>query len=449
QVKIRGFRIEPGEVEAALCALPGVSQAAVVPWPGTGGEVKLVAYVMAAAGALVDLEALRRALGERLPDYMVPAALVLLDTLPLTPNGKLDRKALPHPELAAGTPVVAPTTETEALVCTLFAEVTGAHDIGIDHGFFALGGHSLTAKRLVTRLRAQTGKDIPLRALFEHPTPRDLAPIIDRGPQQHSYTPLLPLRRTGTRPPLFCVHPASGMATCYRDLASHLDPDIPVWGLQARGLEAHEQPQGSIDEMAQTYLEAILAIQPTGPFHLLGWSFGGRIAHAMACKLEERAKKVALLVLLDTPTDGASPQQADDIDRRNFEDLAQLAGLDPDKLPEDRDQCLGLLLQAAIATGILPTGTPIDTANRIVDNFRNAASLTDRHNLGRSHAAILLLRAGRQPEYPEFEPIFAWENHTLSEVTRVTIDSTHHGMMQDQQAHDIAQHINGSYGLAT
>ncbi|HTP24353.1 MAG TPA: amino acid adenylation domain-containing protein, partial [Anaeromyxobacteraceae bacterium] len=190
QVKIRGFRIEPGEVEAALCALPGVSQAAVIPRPGTGGEVKLVAYVVAAAGALVDLEALRRALGERLPDYMVPAALVLLDTLPLTPNGKLDRRALPEPELPAGTPIVAPTTETEALVCTLFAEVTGAHDIGIDHGFFALGGHSLSAMRLVTRLRAQTGKDIPLRALFEHPTPRDLAPIIDRAGREESTSPV-------------------------------------------------------------------------------------------------------------------------------------------------------------------------------------------------------------------------------------------------------------------
>ena len=103
-----------------------------------------------------------------------------------------------------------------------------------------------------------------------------------REGQPHAYTPLLPLRKTGTRRPLFCVHPAGGMATSCRTLTDHLDPGLPVRGLQALGLEAPEHPRGSIDEMAQTYVEAVQAVKSTGPYYLLGWSLGGRIAHAMA-----------------------------------------------------------------------------------------------------------------------------------------------------------------------
>ena len=180
QVKIRGFRIELGEIEAALTGVPGIAQAAVVA-RDTAHEARLVAYVVPMSGISLDQDALRQALSKRLPDYMVPSAFVSLASLPLTRNGKLDRRALPEPEFAAGTSFVAPTTETEAWLCALFGEITGAGEIGIDHDFFRLGGHSLTAMRLVSRIREHTGKAIPLRALFDQPTPRRLAPVVDQA----------------------------------------------------------------------------------------------------------------------------------------------------------------------------------------------------------------------------------------------------------------------------
>src|SRR5690606_1033155 len=152
------------------------------------------------------------------------------------------------------------------------------------------------------------GLALEVRDLVQHPTPRALAGILGVAESRASYTPLLPLRTTGTRPPLFCVHPASGLARGYRTLAEHLT-DSPGWGLEARGLDGGDEPHATIEEMASAYLAAIREIQPSGPYRLLGWSLGGCIAHAIACRLETEGEVVSELVLLDTPTHpGASAE---------------------------------------------------------------------------------------------------------------------------------------------
>lgn len=167
QVKIRGFRIEPGEVEAALAGHPDVSRAVVLVRDG-----RLVAYVVAAA---VDADTLRRHAGRTLPEHMVPAAVVRLDRLPLTANGKLDRDALPAPSAQSGGR--APRTPQEEILCALFADVLGvpAHRVGADDAFFDLGGDSLLAMRLADRIRAALGTALPVRSVFETPTPAGLA----------------------------------------------------------------------------------------------------------------------------------------------------------------------------------------------------------------------------------------------------------------------------------
>ncbi|MGC5403609.1 amino acid adenylation domain-containing protein [Streptomyces sp. DT225] len=188
QVKVRGFRVEPAEVEAALTAHPGVTQAVVIARDGRGGGTgrQLVAYVVPtgtgdapatgdpAGPAGPDARALRLFVSERLPDFMVPSAFVVLDRMPLTPNGKLDRAALPEPEYTA-TAYRAPRTSREEILTGLFGEVLGVDRVGIDDGFFELGGHSLLATRLISRARAEMGIEIPIRKIFDLPTVAALA----------------------------------------------------------------------------------------------------------------------------------------------------------------------------------------------------------------------------------------------------------------------------------
>ncbi len=191
QLKLRGFRIEPGEIEAALLAQAGVSQAAVVARSEAGSAPRLVGYVVGSSGAAVDGAALRLALTRRLPDYMVPQAIVVLERLPLTPNGKLDRRALPAPELTSGRGYRAPRSPQEALLCGLFAEVLGVERVGLDDNFFELGGHSLLATRLISRIRAVLGVELSIRSLFEAPSVLELGGRLGAGSPAAARAPLV------------------------------------------------------------------------------------------------------------------------------------------------------------------------------------------------------------------------------------------------------------------
>jgi acyl carrier protein len=173
QVKIRGFRVEPGEVQAVIAGCPGVAQAAVVARQDAPGQVRLVAYVVGedAVVAAGLPAAVRELAASQLPGYMLPAAVIVVETLPVTVNGKLDRAALPAPDYAATAGSGrGPADAREEWLCQAFAEVLGLVSVGVDDDFFALGGHSLLAMSLVTMVRDRLGGELPLRAVFEAPT---------------------------------------------------------------------------------------------------------------------------------------------------------------------------------------------------------------------------------------------------------------------------------------
>ncbi|WP_284454878.1 amino acid adenylation domain-containing protein [Actinomadura madurae] len=320
QVKIRGFRIEPGEIEAVLARQPGVAQAVVVAREDRPGDWRLVGYVVPDPEAECDPARLRRAVALTLPDHMVPAAMVELGAFPLTPNGKLDRKALPAPDFAASTTDREPRTPQEQVLCELFAETLDLDRVGIDDGFFDLGGHSLLATRLVSRIRSVLDAEVTIRDLFDAPSVAELAARIDADHDDDPLAPLLPIRRKGHRPPLFCLHPAGGISWTYSGLLRYLDEDVPIYGLQARGLKSAERPAGSLDEMADDYIRHIRSIQPSGPYRLLGWSFGGVMAHLVATRMQARGADVETVVILDSypslpeldavadPADSAGPE---------------------------------------------------------------------------------------------------------------------------------------------
>ncbi|WP_084598963.1 non-ribosomal peptide synthetase [Actinoplanes subtropicus] len=174
QVKIRGFRVELAEVEAVLAAQPGVREAVVVAREDQPGERRLVGYVVSDAGEL-DTEEIRRRMGLVLPAYMVPAAVVGLISLPITANSKVDRRALPAPDLAGHASAKAPESETEKVLCALYAEILGLERVGVDDAFHDLGGSSALAMRLIARIREELGADLPIRQLFSSPTPAGVA----------------------------------------------------------------------------------------------------------------------------------------------------------------------------------------------------------------------------------------------------------------------------------
>ncbi|HEX6681372.1 MAG TPA: amino acid adenylation domain-containing protein, partial [Candidatus Limnocylindrales bacterium] len=294
QLKLRGYRIEPAEVEHALAAQPGVTRAVV-----TVHNERLIAY---AVGENLDGSVLRTRAAETLPAYLLPSTIVILDRLPLTPNGKVDRRALPTPEIRPA--ATHPRTATEATLCALFAEILDLPTVGPDDDFFALGGHSLLAMRLAARARSMLGTELSLRDLLSTPTPAALARHASW--QSHtegrsgSYDVLLPLRTTGDRAPLFCLPPVLGLGWSYAGLLGHLDPARPVYALQSPGLDGGPTAS-TVDELVDLYAGIIERSCPDGRrVHLLGWSFGGLVAHAVAARRQRDGAESGIVALLDS-----------------------------------------------------------------------------------------------------------------------------------------------------
>jgi len=304
QVKVRGYRIELGEVESALARHPGVRQAAVVVAPAPSGDPRLVAYFSSSGGEYAPRrEELRAFLAESLPEYMIPGAFVELDDLPLTSNGKVDRRVLPPPPedeaetASSGRP---PSTETERRVAAIWEDALGRAPISADDDFFLLGGHSVIAARVFAKIESALGVRLPLALLVQAPTVARLAALIDDRGWGSSWSSLVPLQPKGTKPPLFCVHPIGGNVVGYMDIARRLGEDQPLYGLQAVGLDGKRPRHKRIVDMADHYLSEIRQLQPAGPYHLAGSSFGGTIAFEMAHRLLAQGCEVAFLGMFDT-----------------------------------------------------------------------------------------------------------------------------------------------------
>ncbi|MGV9868717.1 amino acid adenylation domain-containing protein [Rhodococcus koreensis] len=376
QVKIRGQRVELEEIETALRRNTAVAQsaAAVYESPATGS--RLVGYVVPRPGADVDTRAVSAELAQRLPRYMVPNQIVVLEALPSTPHGKLDRRALPDPGVPRAHRFRPPTTRTEKLVTAVFADVLGTGLVGLDDNFFELGGNSLSATRAASRLHTSTHVEVRLDWFFTDATAESIAARISSSFAAASDVSaalevLLPLRADGEREPLFCIHPAVGLAWCYSGLTAHLRPDRAVWGVQSPAVTEGGDRFTTITDRAARYVQEIRRVQPRGPYHLLGYSVGGVIAHAMAVELRSCGEDVGVLAMIDSyasaerdtvPTlpellaefgGGASEQLGPEQLARLYEDYVDVIDAAADFVPGHFDG--SLLFFGAAGDGSRPT----------------------------------------------------------------------------------------------
>ncbi|MGO4853431.1 amino acid adenylation domain-containing protein [Phaeovulum sp. W22_SRMD_FR3] len=389
QVKIRGIRIELGEIEAAILATGLVRDTVVVAREDRAGDRKLVAYLVPGPG--FSPEAFATRLTASLPGHMIPAAQVLLGALPLSPNGKLERRALPAPVFDEGTGAP-PEGATEQQLADLFAETLGlAAPPHRSADFFALGGDSLLALRLMLRIEEVFGRDPGLGSLFERPTVAGLAAVLAAGEAAASgLAPLMPLSPETAGAPLVLIHPAGGLGWCYRGLAQAL-PGRAVWTLQAPLLQEGGDLPASIETLAEDYAHRLTGAFPEGILHLAGWSVGGILAQAVAVRLRALGRQVGLLALLDAYPADVWRDEPEPGPARALRALLAIAGHDPEAHPEldSRAAVVGFLRQSGTALGALPE-TVLDGVVRVVTGSNR---LVRQHHHARYDGRLTHIRA--------------------------------------------------------
>jgi amino acid adenylation domain-containing protein len=301
QVKIRGHRIELGEIEAALNSLPGVKQSAVILKNYLENEAKLVAFLKLNK-KIHDEKLIKDSLSKILPEILLPSKYIWVDNFPITPNGKIDRKALLEYKSTNKNhyKYTTPRTETEKLVAEIWKECLNLDTIDIFSNFFEMGGHSLIAAKVMSKLEQKTGKRLPFASLFEYSTIEKLALLLKKDEKFITWDSLVPIKPNGNKTPLYIVHGAGLNVLIFHALAKNLDENQPVFGLQAKGLNGIDEPLETIEEIASYYINSIIKSCPDGPYALAGYSFGGIIAYEMAHQLTESGKKVTMVGLLDT-----------------------------------------------------------------------------------------------------------------------------------------------------
>jgi thioesterase domain-containing protein/acyl carrier protein/aryl carrier-like protein len=333
--------------------------------------------------------------------------------------------------VSADAATVGVLSETERWIATVFAEVVGVSSLAVTDNFFDAGGTSLSAAQAVARLRRQ-GVAVDLPWVFSDPTPRALAARLAAGSDAGRV--LLTLRAEGAGPPVFCVHPAGGLAWMYGGLAPFL-PDRPIHALQDPHVVAGEPSPGSIAEYARRYVAEIREVQPHGPYHLLGWSLGGHIAHAMTEQLEAAGERVAVLGLLDTwvgdldiRRTGAAPDDPLDGWRTLFD-------LSDDVTATTPDEVAAVVRDHLERSGLLPA----HRVSAIMDSFAGADAVAAGHRPGHVRAPAVVVVATADKSNPDAVAA-SWEPH-CGTVTRVDVDAGHLQMGDPEVLAVVAMHL--------
>ena len=472
QVKIRGFRIELNEIDAMLNKHPAVEKAVTIARENGAAGKQLVAYVApkrtdqgsnhkTALDAKHLARRLRDFLKEKLPGYMVPSNLVVLESIPLSPQGKVNLRALPDPsmEMMQHDCMELPRTLLQAQLIEIWEEVLKVSPIGIADDFFEIGGHSLLAVRMITMIRRRLKRTIPLASLFRNPTVASLAKVLAQSSDGSSSSGVLvEIQPEGDGLPFFCVHPVGGSVFCYADLARALGRDRPFYGLQAPEPGAfsedglHESGT-TIEQIAALYIPEIRRIRSVGPYLLGGWSMGGLLAFEMARQLSQQGEKVAMLVLFDThvpPLNREAIEQRDELPVlvRFAADMNRLIGKDQPDLQETfcsltPGEQRAMLLDAIKRDGVLAGDATEKEMDAHLSVFTRNAMAVDRYSLQPCGQPIVLFRALSAPEQLAEQ----WSRWTSAGVEQYPTPGDHYSMLRRPNVGWLAERLKSCLEL--
>ncbi|KAA1249600.1 non-ribosomal peptide synthetase, partial [Mycobacterium simiae] len=389
------------------------------------GDKRLVGYVTGD----VEVSGLRARLASALPGYLVPAAVVRLARLPLTVNGKLDTAALPAPEYGQADRYQAPSSPVEEVLAGIYAQVLGLDRVGVDASFFELGGDSLLAMRAIAAVNAALDTDLAVRTLFDAPSVQSLSRRLGAPDSSTEVVPV-EILKDGTGAPLFCLPPASGLSWPYRGLGSYVD--CPIIGIQQVSRSGESGP-GSIRELATNYMDTIQALHGGSQFNLLGWSFGGAVAHQLAVELRGQGYAVGRLILLDAvlfgdamraenaanATDSVSESDA-------LEAVLKALGIDT------RDQSEPLTYRQAEALVSQHEATELPFPSRqllatLVENANRNTSLLSQHVPDIFDGDMVIFSATRGGSGSPL--LQSWRPYVDGDITEYRIDCAHDEML--------------------
>lgn len=438
QISLRGYRIEPGEIETVAMAEAGVRQAVAMAREIANGDKRLVLYVVAESDPGL-VPRLRASLHRRLPAFMWPQHIDVLDALPQTPNGKVDRKALPLPKALseAETPVHATEPDKlESALASIWRELLKVGTVNPHDDFFDLGGDSLLAVRVFERMQALTGINLPLATLLTAPTiaaqaaafraagahePDQPTSASTNDTPPDNWAPMVTIQPRGTRPPLFFFHAIGGNVLNYVALGRGLGDDQPVYALQSLGLDGIAPPLTSLPAMAQCYLREIRRLQQHGPYFLAGGSMGGMIAYEIAQRLRAQGEPVGLLAMMDT----YGPDHRVDASARVRPTPARIATALFERARRPADAVRVRVLRAA--------GKPLPHALRYreIERAHYQALLAYRPLPYTGH--VMLFRASDAPSSTQDADALGWTNHIGGRLDVIELPGDHDHLIEQPE----------------
>ncbi|MCC5604893.1 non-ribosomal peptide synthetase [Nostoc favosum] len=454
QVKIRGFRVELGEIATAIAQHPDVQESVVIASNDTQENPRLIAYVVTNKQDITTQILLF--LQQKLPNYMLPSAFVVLDAFPLTPNGKVDKRALQNSENKwknTHKSFIAPRNFTELSLVKLWENLLKTSPIGVTDNFFDLGGHSFLAVRLMAQIQDIFGHNLTLSTLFENPTIEKLSTIVTQPPREISNSPLIAINSSGSKKPFFCVHGAGGGVNNYFNLSRRLGEDYRFYALEhSPGQDIPEIM--SVEETATRYLQEICKVQPNGPYLLGGHCYGGVLAFEMAQQLRRQGQTVDLLVVMDTILSETPIESIKDDDAKFLLRMAESIKTDNNvdfSVTFEELQYLSLNEQLDLIN---------QKANYIfsdteVEDFLNYYKLFKAHvQAMRDYVAsvypdkITLFRASQKiihdfesTEFNTDDPLLGWSKCSIQPIQLIEVPGDHFSMFVEPHIQELAKQL--------